>query len=182
MKKHIIPALTVIIAFAADLASKNLALKHLKNYDYSNSYDYLGGLLKLDLTYNQGGVFGIMQGYTNFFMIVSIIVLLIMVAYYFYEKHMPALFRIAMALIIGGAAGNIFDRLIPFLNKISPVFNKFVPGRDGIDGVVDFISVGFGKHRWPTFNVADSVIIAGALLLVIVVYLEDRKKLSENEK
>jgi len=160
MKKHIIPAITVIAAFAADMLTKNLALKHLGFY---SRIDYLGGFFRLDLTYNQGGVFGIMQGHKDFFMIVSIIVLLIMVAYYFYEQQMPALFRIAMALIIGGAAGNIFDRLIP-----------------GRPGVVDFISVGVdGVYRWPTFNIADSVIIAGAFLLVIVVYLEDRNKLDE---
>jgi len=163
MKKHIIPALTVLIAFAADMATKNLALKHLGFY---KSYDFMGGFLRLDLTYNQGGVFGIMQGYKNFFLIISIIVLLIMVAYYFYEKLMPGLFRIAMALIIGGAAGNIFDRLIP-----------------GRPGVVDFISVGVdGVYRWPTFNIADSVIIAGALLLVVVVYIEDKKKLAADKQ
>lgn len=159
MKKHIVPVITLILAFAADLVTKNLALKHLGFY---NRLDFAGGFFRLDLTYNQGGVFGIMQGYKNFFLIVSIVVLLIMVAYYFYEKKMPALFRVAMALIIGGAAGNIYDRLIP-----------------GRPGVVDFISVGVdGIYRWPTFNIADSVIIAGALLLVIVVYMEDKKKLS----
>ncbi len=159
MKKHIIPAFTVAAAFAADLITKNMALGHLGFY---NRIDFLGGFFRFDLTYNQGGVFGIMQGYKHFFLIVSAIVLLIMIAYYFYEKHMPALFRIAMALIIGGAAGNIYDRLIP-----------------GRPGVVDFISIGVdGVYRWPTFNIADSVIIAGALLLVIVVYMEDRKKLA----
>lgn len=162
MKKHIIPALVVVLAFVADLVTKNLALKHLGFYD---RFDFLGGFVRFDLTYNQGGVFGIMQGYKNFFLIVSIIVLLIMVAYYFYEKQMPGLFRVAMALIIGGAAGNIYDRLIP-----------------GRPGVVDFISVGIdGVYRWPTFNIADSVIIAGAILLVIVVYIEDKKRLAEKE-
>jgi signal peptidase II len=162
MKKHIIPALVIAAAFIADLVTKNLALKHLGFYD---RYDFFGGFVRFDLTYNQGGVFGIMQGYKNFFLIVSIIVLLIMVAYYFYEKSMPALFRVAMAFIIGGAMGNIYDRLIP-----------------GRPGVVDFISVGVdGVYRWPTFNIADAVIIAGAILLVIVVYIEDKKRLAEKE-
>ncbi len=163
MKKHIIPALVVVLAFIADLVTKNLALKHLGFYD---RYDFFGGFIRFDLTYNQGGVFGIMQGYKNFFLIVSVIVLLIMAGYYFYEKQMPGLFRVAMALIIGGAAGNIYDRLIP-----------------GRPGVVDFISVGVdGVYRWPTFNIADAVIIAGAILLVIVVYMEDKKRLAEKEK
>ena len=162
MKKHTIPALITAAAFGADLLTKNLALKHLGLY---NRIDFLGGFIRLDLTYNKGGVFGIMQGYKNFFLVVSVIVLLVMVAYYFYEKHMPALFRIAMALIMGGAAGNIFDRLIR-----------------GRPGVVDFISVGVdGVYRWPTFNIADSVIVAGAFLLVIVVYIEDKKRLAETK-
>jgi signal peptidase II len=157
MKKHILPAVTVIAAFTADVVTKKLALKHL---GFDNSYDFLGGFLRLDLVFNRGGVFGIMQGYKNFFLTVSIIVLLIMIAYYFYEKEMPALFRTAMALIIGGAAGNIYDRLI-----------------QGRPGVVYFFSIGIdGVYRWPTFNIADSVIIAGAILLVIVVYIEDKKK------
>jgi len=162
MKKHIIPALVIAAAFIADLITKNMALKHLGFYD---RYDFFGGFIRFDLTYNQGGVFGIMQGYKNFFLIVSCIVLLIMVGYYFYEKLMPGLFRVAMALIIGGAAGNIYDRLIP-----------------GRPGVVDFISVGVdGVYRWPTFNIADAVIIAGAILLVIVVYIEDKKRLAEKK-
>lgn len=163
MKKHIIPAVTLILTVAVDVITKNMAVKHLGFYE---RIDFFGGFLRLDLTYNQGGVFGIMQGYKNFFLIVSIIVLVIMVAYYFYEKAMPGMFRIAMALIIGGAAGNILDRLIA-----------------GRPGVVDFISVGVdGVYRWPTFNIADSVIIAGAFLLVLVVYSEDKKKSSAAEE
>lgn len=159
MKKHIIPAVTVMLTLAADILSKNLAIKYLGFYD---KIDFLGGVLRLDLTYNQGGVFGIMQGYKNFFLIVSLVVLVIMIAYYFYEKAMPGMFRVAMALIIGGAGGNIMDRLIA-----------------GRPGVVDFISVGVdGVYRWPTFNIADSVIIVGAFLLVLVIYFEDKKKSS----
>lgn len=162
MKKHIIPAITVVLALAADIITKKLALKYLGFYARK---DFLGGFFRLDLTYNQGGVFGIMQGYKTFFLVVSVIVLIIMIAYYFYETQMPVLFRIAMALIIGGASGNILDRLIT-----------------GRPGVIDFISVGVdGVYRWPTFNIADSVIIAGAILLVIVVYMEDKKKLAETK-
>jgi len=163
MKKHIIPAITALSVFAIDAITKNIAMNSL---GYYKSFDYLGGFLRFDLTYNRGGVFGIMQGYQHLFLVVSIIVLIIMIIYYFYEKKMPQAFRIALALIIGGAAGNIFDRLIP-----------------GRTGVVDFISIGVdGVYRWPTFNVADMVIIAGALLLIIVVYMEDKKTPADNSE
>lgn len=162
MKKHILPGILALTALGLDIITKNMAVEHLGRY---RSYDFFGGFLRLELTYNQGGVFGIMQGYQNFFLIVSIAVLIVMVAYYFYEKQMPALFRYSMALIIGGAIGNILDRLIP-----------------ARPGVVDFISMGFdGIYRWPTYNIADSVIVTGAVLLVIVVFREEKKKL-EMEK
>lgn len=163
MKKHIIPAITVAAALAADIFTKKLALANL---GYFNTVDFFGGFLRFDLTFNQGGVFGILQGYKTFFLVVSVAVLVLMVVYYFYEKDMPALFRVAMGLIIAGALGNIIDRLVP-----------------GRIGVVDFISVGVdGVYRWPTFNVADMVIVCGALLLVFVVYREDRKKTASGNR
>jgi signal peptidase II len=161
MKKHIIPLITLLAVFIADAVTKKIAISSLGHY---KTFDYLGGFLRFDLTYNRGGVFGIMQGYQHMFLIVSIIVLIIMIFYYFYEANMPQLFRIALACIIGGAAGNIFDRLIT-----------------GRPGVVDFISIGVdGVYRWPTFNIADMLIIAGACLLVIVVYREDKKVTSDD--
>ena len=88
-----------------------------------------------------------------------------MVAYYFYEKNMPALFRYSMALIIGGALGNIIDRLIP-----------------ARPGVVDFISMGVdGFYRWPTYNIADSAIVIGAIFLVIVVFREEKKRIASEK-
>jgi len=157
MKKHIISLVTIAVALFVDLFTKHLALEKL---GYFNRVDFFGGFIRFDLTFNQGGVFGIMQGYKTFFLVVSICVLIVMIAYYFYEKNMPNMFRFAMSLIIAGALGNIIDRLIP-----------------GRIGVVDFISVGVdGVYRWPTFNVADSIIIIGAFILAIVVYREDKKK------
>lgn len=161
MKKHILPSIIVAAALGADIYTKHLALANL---GYYNTVDFFGGFIRFDLTFNQGGVFGILQGYKTFFLVVSIAVLVLMVAYYFYEKAMPALFRVAMGLIIAGALGNIIDRLIP-----------------GRIGVVDFISVGVdGVYRWPTFNVADMVIVTGAFLLVIVVYREDKRRAVES--
>ena len=110
MRKHIITLVTIIIAFGIDFITKAFALKKL---GYFNKIDFFGGFLRFDLTFNQGGVFGIMQGYKTFFLVISICVLLIMIAYYLYEKNMPAPFSFAMGLIIAGALGNITDRLIP---------------------------------------------------------------------
>lgn len=156
MKKHMVPLIAAITALLADVFTKELALEHL---GFFHRVNLLGGFLRFDLTFNEGGVFGIMQGHKVFFLVVSIIVLCLMTGYYFYEKNMNQVFRIAMAMIIGGAIGNIIDRLIP-----------------GRPGVVDFISVGVdGVYRWPTFNIADSVIVVGAFMIIIAVYIDEKR-------
>ncbi len=156
-KKHIVPILITAVTLFVDLYSKHLAVMHLSNF---KKIDFFNGFIRFDLTYNRGGVFGILQGYKNLFLVVSLIVLGLMVAYYLYESAMPDLFRYSMALIIGGAAGNIIDRLIP-----------------GRVGVVDFISVGIDNvFRWYTFNIADAAIVMGAVMLGILIYREEKNK------
>jgi signal peptidase II len=63
---------------------------------------------------------------------------------------------LALALVCGGAFGNLVDRV------------------RSAQGVVDFIEVGIGAYRWPTFNVADSAITVGAIALAISLWLEGR--------
>ena len=62
----------------------------------------------------------------------------------------------SLALVCGGALGNLIDRLRSSL------------------GVVDFLDVGVGDARWPTFNVADMAVSVGAFLLAIVLWAEER--------
>jgi signal peptidase II len=62
----------------------------------------------------------------------------------------------SLALICGGAAGNLIDRL------------------RSAQGVVDFLDVGVGAWRWPTFNVADSAITIGAVALALSLWAEGR--------
>jgi signal peptidase II len=60
--------------------------------------------------------------------------------------------------VAGGAAGNLLDRL------------------RGAQGVVDFIDVGIGIHRWPTFNVADAAVSCGAIVLAVSLWVEDARR------
>jgi signal peptidase II len=87
------------------------------------------------------------------FAIVPIFLLVFLVWYYFNTQEFNMFQRWAIAGILGGGIGNIFDRL-------------FRP-----EGVVDFISVKFygifGMERWPTFNVADSSVVVCCLLLLV---------------
>lgn len=155
MKKHILPAAVFAAALAADIISKAVIVSKFTLFDRA---DFLGGFLRFTLVYNEGGVFGIFQGYKHIFLIISIIVLAVMVTYYIWEKNKTPVFCTAMGLIASGAVGNIIDRLVA-----------------GRPGVVDFISIGVdGVYRWPTFNVADMCIIAGAAMLIIVFYRSEK--------
>ncbi len=61
-------------------------------------------------------------------------------------------------MVCGGAVGNLIDRV------------------RSADGVVDFIDVGIGVHRWPTFNIADSAVTVGAVGLAYVLWMEGREE------
>ena len=103
--------------------------------------------------YNTGVAFGMFQGGNQFFSILSIGVALIII--YFYSQ-VPAKdwpLRLAMAFQLGGAVGNLIDRLT-------------------IGHVTDFVQVG----NFPVFNVADSSITLGVGVLLIGVWLQERKE------
>jgi signal peptidase II len=162
MKDHIKTNYLLPLGIIAVLLPLDIVTKHfvVQIFGFGDRADYLGGFLRIALVYNEGGVFGILQGHKNLFLVVSIVVLSLMVLYYLFEKNKSILFSTSMALIVSGAVGNIIDRLVP-----------------GRPGVVDFISIGVdGVYRWPSFNVADSSIVVGAFLLIIVFYLEERKR------
>ncbi len=155
MRVQLYGLIILITSLVADIITKMLIVA---NVNYAEKIDYLGGFLRITLVYNRGGVFGIAQGYKNVFLVISIVVLIGIIAYYIYEKNKSMLFTVSMSLIVSGAIGNIIDRIIP-----------------GRPGVVDFISVGFGTHRWPAFNIADSAIVVGAFFLVYTFYKEEVK-------
>jgi signal peptidase II len=168
MNRNVIRNYGLPLALIASILTLDIVTKLaiVRDFSFGERSDFLGGFLRIALVYNEGGVFGILQGHKNLFLIVSIVVLGLMLLYYLLEKNKTALFSVSMACIVSGAVGNIIDRLVP-----------------GRPGVVDFISVGVdGVYRWPSFNVADSSIVVGAFLLILVFYREERKRRSTLEK
>lgn len=107
--------------------------------------------LNLTLTYNSGAAFGFLHdapGWQNLFFVV--VALIASVFIFFWLRRLPAsdrLIAIGLSLILGGAIGNLADRLIHGY-------------------VVDFIDVVFGSWHFWTFNIADSAISIGAALLL----------------
>ena len=156
IKNTLIGVLIFIVILGCDIITKALVEKYISIYERVN---VLGSFVQLTLIYNQGGIFGILQGYQQFFLIVSIIVFLLLIVYFILEKNKTLIFTSSMGLICAGAIGNILDRIT------------------GKPGVVDFIYIGSDDvFRWPAFNVADSSIVVGATLLVIHQLIEEKKR------
>ncbi|MCX5761395.1 MAG: signal peptidase II [Gemmatimonadetes bacterium] len=113
--------------------------------------------LRLTLVYNPGAAFGLHLGAQSrwIFIALTMVALLVLGRLYLETPLVDRLRALALALVSGGALGNLLDRL--------------KSGR----GVVDFIDVGVGDWRWPTFNVADIAVTSGAFLLALVLWRAD---------
>jgi signal peptidase II len=117
-----------------------------------------GDWLRWTLVYNPGAAFGLHLGqYSRWiFLALTVAALFILGRLYRHTANTDRWRVLAIGLVSAGAVGNLIDRII------SP------------RGVVDFIDVGIGDARWPTFNVADMAVSTGALLLAWVLWGEDR--------
>ena len=120
----------------------------------------LGDWVQFRLVYNQGAAFGIYLGQWSRWIFIALTVVAVVILWRMFRITKPTdWFRTtAIAMVVGGALGNLLDRL------------------RSAQGVVDFIDVGIGAHRWPTFNVADMGVSVGAVLLAWVLWQEDESE------
>ncbi len=118
----------------------------------------IGDWVQLRLVYNQGAAFGLDVGENSRWVFFGLaVVALVVLGSMVRSTRVGDRFRLlALALVCGGAAGNLIDRI-----------------RSG-QGVVDFVDIGVGGWRWPTFNVADSAITVGAIALALSLWQEGR--------
>jgi signal peptidase II len=147
---------TLITVVVLDFATKLIAASALSPQHVP--HEVIGNGLRLTLVYNPGAAFGLNLGiYSRWiFMALTAGALVILGRLYQATRPGDALRTLALALVCGGAVGNLIDRVR------SPA------------GVVDFIDVGIGDLRWPTFNVADMAVSVGAFLLAWVLWGEER--------
>jgi signal peptidase II len=126
-----------------DQLTKEWALNAL---DRGREIDVIAGVLRLRLTLNSGGAFGIFQGTPGVFLVATLaIVAAILIGVRRVEDRSWA---IPLGMVLGGGIGNALDRIV----------------RDTGGGVIDFIDL----HVWPVFNFADSAIVIGAGLILIL--------------
>ena len=138
-------ALVVVV----DQVTKRLAEDRLERTGVrSVPVPFAGDFLRLTYTENRGAAFGVLQDQTTFFVLVGLVVVGVIAASYRYLPRSGFRIHLALGLQLGGAVGNLIDRI-----------------RQGY--VVDFVDFGYKANWWPVFNVADSAILVGVALLAL---------------
>ncbi len=129
----------------------------------------------LQTSLNEGALFGIGQGSVNFFSIMSVIAAIAIIVWLFVAGAAREwLITIACGLITAGILGNLYDRLgMPGLlwNYPNPPLHEL---GEPVYAVRDWILVMIGSWPWPTFNLADSMLVSGASLIIIHVIWFDK--------
>ena len=138
------------------LALLLVVLDQLSKYWVSASFEYgqarqVTGFFNLVLAYNKGAAFSLLAsaaGWQRGFFIVIALVAVVVISVLLARHAGERLFCLSLALILGGAIGNVIDRI-------------------ALGHVVDFLDFHFAGWHWPAFNLADSAISVGAVLLIV---------------
>lgn len=148
--------LVIVIIIASDLILKAYAEENF----VGTTVPFIPGLISLTYLENRGAAFGMMQGGIPFFIVLTIPAFILFFYFLISKRDWPFFLRFALALIIGGTAGNFVDRV-----KLGYV-------RDMIN---------FDFMNFPVFNIADSALTVGATLFFIC-YLFFFKETEKKEK
>mgnify|MGYP000420315690 CR=1 FL=1 len=148
--------ITAALVFAADRISKVLMFEILSQH---SSIWVIPPFFNFSLVLNRGTAFGLFQNSIPILIVVSLLVLAGIGYFYMQEKKPTLLFHLSLGFLLGGALGNLFDRI--FLGY-----------------VIDFINFTF----WPTFNLADVSIDVGIVGLVLYYYVFNKKAVKKNLK
>ena len=138
-----------VLVVVVDQLTKRIADERLERSGVrSVPVPIVGDFLRLTYVENRGAAFGLLQDQTAFFVFVGVLVIGVIAASYRYLPRSGFLLHLALGLQLGGAIGNLIDRV-----------------RQGY--VVDFVDFGYHANWWPVFNVADSAIVIGVALLAL---------------
>lgn len=146
--------LIAIIIIAIDQFSKWLIVK---NMEVGESVAVMKDFFYITSHRNTGAAWGILEGKMWFFYIITAIVIVVVVYYMQQYSKESRLIGVALSFILGGAIGNFIDR----------IFRK---------EVVDFLDFYIGDYNYPIFNVADSSLVVGVFMVLIMMFLDEKKK------
>jgi signal peptidase II len=146
---------TAIVVIVLDQLAKEWAVRALQPPHIP--HEIWGNFLRFTLAFNQGAAFSMSVGNHSRWIFGGFAIIALVILWRLFRSSRPGetMRVLALALAFGGAAGNLIDRFRPRAS------------------VVDFIDIGIGSVRFWTFNVADTAVTFGAIMLALVLWRED---------
>lgn len=129
---------------------------------YGQSITVIENFLYITSHRNRGAAWGILQGQMWFFYLITVVVVVGLIIYIQKLKKQDKWFGIALALMLGGAIGNFIDRVVR-------------------KEVVDFVNTYIFTYDFPIFNVADSALVVGVIIMFIMTLFEEKMKKEHKE-
>ncbi len=146
--KHIITGLAIVVfVFVADQLSKNYIIQIYPEVG-KKYYTVIENFFYISHVRNNGAAWGVLEGNTFILVGLTGLVLLAMLFFLFFTNRMWL--TVPVSMIVGGGFGNLYDRLFR-------------------EGVVDFLDVYIFGYDFPVFNIADSILVCGVIVLMIYV-------------
>lgn len=142
-----------IILLLVDQISKILVIKLL---DITSSIELIKNFFYLTYIHNNGAAFNILTGQRIFLILIAIVILIVFFNYLRKTKVEGKIEKLAFSLVIGGSLGNLLDRILRGY-------------------VIDFIDIKIFKYNFPVFNLADTFIVIGVFLLLIILSKKEKK-------
>ena len=147
--------LIAAVVIGLDQWTKHIVRSTIPLFGYSVPFEGIGDYFRFEHVPNYGAAFGLFQGMGWIFVIVATVVAAVILYYAATLPPQQRLIRVLLGLQLGGALGNVVDRL-----------------QQGF--VTDFIKMGIpGVYYWPNYNIADSAIVVGVISLGIYILTDD---------
>ncbi len=156
MKPWSLFSLLAIVGIIIDQGTKIAIDRSMQLFD---SVQIIENFFNITYVRNRGAAFSFLSDASwrlPFFIIISIIAALVILVAFRKLRNDQRLAHISLAMIFSGAVGNLIDRI-------------------RLGEVIDFLDVHWYRHHWPAFNVADSLICVGVILLAIDMMLEEKR-------
>ena len=148
-----------IDAMAGGINSENGAIQVIKNFCY------IGGSL------NKGAAFSMLNNKRVLLLLISLVMTGLFIGYYVFQfKKMETTYKVGLALMIAGAFGNLIDRAF-YWESIT-----------GFNGVIDWIIFKFGNWEFAMFNIADSCLVIGIIIVLVKMLIDEIKEVRAKAK